>query len=94
MRLSQAGNVWEWVAADYWNVSYAGAPSDGSAWESGDCAKRVLRATRPPSATAIARGHADDLPDRRDDQDPGGPCGVSVRAANAAADPGGARKTR
>ena len=36
------GNVWEWVE-DCWNGSYAGAPSDGSAWESGDCSQRVLR---------------------------------------------------
>ena len=36
------GNVQEWVE-DCWNGSYAGAPSDGVAWVSGDCAKRVLR---------------------------------------------------
>ena len=36
------GNVWEWVE-DCWNASYAGAPGDGSAWESGDCSGRVLR---------------------------------------------------
>ena len=36
------GNVWEWVE-DCWNEGYAGAPSDGSAWESGDCSRRVLR---------------------------------------------------
>ena len=36
------GNVWEWVQ-DCWNDSYAGAPADGSAWESGDCDKHVLR---------------------------------------------------
>ena len=35
-------NVWEWVE-DCWNDSYAGAPGDGSAWESGDCSRRVLR---------------------------------------------------
>ena len=37
-----AGNVGEWVA-DCWNDSYRGAPSDGSAWTSGDCGSRVLR---------------------------------------------------
>ena len=36
------GNVWEWVE-DCWNGSYEGAPEDGSARESGDCARRVLR---------------------------------------------------
>ena len=36
------GNVWEWVE-DCWNESYAGAPSDSSAWLSGDCNQRVLR---------------------------------------------------
>ena len=36
------GNVFEWVE-DCWNDSYRGAPTDGSAWESGDCDRRVLR---------------------------------------------------
>ena len=36
------GNVFEWVE-DCWNDSYAGAPSDGSAWSRGECEKRVLR---------------------------------------------------
>ena len=36
------GNVWEW-AQDCWNDSYVGAPTDGSAWTSGDCGQRVLR---------------------------------------------------
>ena len=36
------GNVWEWVD-DCWNDSYAGAPSDGGAWTTGDCDRRVLR---------------------------------------------------
>ena len=36
------GNVWEWVE-DCWNDSYRGSPSDGSAWERGDCGRRVLR---------------------------------------------------
>jgi formylglycine-generating enzyme required for sulfatase activity len=37
-----AGNAAEWVE-DCWNPSYRGAPSDGSAWMSGDCTLRVLR---------------------------------------------------
>jgi formylglycine-generating enzyme required for sulfatase activity len=36
------GNVAEWVQ-DCWNASYKGAPSDGSAWTTGDCHVRVLR---------------------------------------------------
>lgn len=36
------GNVNEWVE-DCWNDSYDGAPIDGSAWESGNCARRVNR---------------------------------------------------
>ena len=36
------GNVSEWVE-DCWNDGYAGAPSDGSAWTSGDCDRRVRR---------------------------------------------------
>ena len=36
------GNVWEWVA-DCWHESYEGAPSDGGAWASGDCSRRVIR---------------------------------------------------
>ena len=36
------GNVDEWVQ-DCWNDSYAGAPSDGTAWLSGSCEHRILR---------------------------------------------------
>ena len=36
------GNVSVYIA-DCWNDSYAGAPADGSAWTSGDCARRVMR---------------------------------------------------
>ena len=36
------GNLSEWVE-DCWNDSYRGAPSDGSAWASGDCDYRVVR---------------------------------------------------
>lgn len=36
------GNVREWVQ-DCWNSHYHGAPTDGSARESGDCSLRVLR---------------------------------------------------
>jgi formylglycine-generating enzyme required for sulfatase activity len=36
------GNVWEWVE-DCYHDSYQGAPTDGSAWTSGDCSRRVVR---------------------------------------------------
>jgi formylglycine-generating enzyme required for sulfatase activity len=36
------GNVWEWTE-DCWHDSYSGAPTDGSAWTSGGCGRRVLR---------------------------------------------------
>ena len=36
------GNVWEWVQ-DCWNADYNGAPTDGSAWMTGDCGRAVLR---------------------------------------------------
>ncbi len=35
------GNVVEWTA-DCSNANYYGAPTDGSAWTSGDCSRRVL----------------------------------------------------
>ena len=38
------GNVWEWVQDCWsWNGSYRGAPSNGDAWERGNCSRRVLR---------------------------------------------------
>jgi formylglycine-generating enzyme required for sulfatase activity len=37
-----SGNAAEWIE-DCWNPSYRGAPSDGSAWTSGDCSLHVLR---------------------------------------------------
>jgi formylglycine-generating enzyme required for sulfatase activity len=36
------GNVWEWTE-DCYHDNYDGAPSDGSAWTSGECKYRVLR---------------------------------------------------
>ncbi len=36
------GNVWEWVQ-DQWHDTYNGAPTDGSAWEDGVSAARVVR---------------------------------------------------
>lgn len=37
-----SGNVWEWVQ-DCYNDTYAGAPSNGTAWTSDECDRRVLR---------------------------------------------------
>jgi formylglycine-generating enzyme required for sulfatase activity len=37
-----AGNIFA-MTADCWNETYSGAPSDGSAWTSGDCLRRVVR---------------------------------------------------
>jgi formylglycine-generating enzyme required for sulfatase activity/uncharacterized caspase-like protein len=36
------GNVWEWLN-DCLNENYRGAPSDGSAWETGNCSRHMLR---------------------------------------------------
>ena len=36
------GNVSEWVQ-DCWNGSYKRAPTDGSAWTTGECGRRVVR---------------------------------------------------
>jgi formylglycine-generating enzyme required for sulfatase activity len=52
------GNVWEWTQ-DCAHESYAGAPADGSAWEDGDCNRRVLRGgswgNRPELVRAATR---------------------------------------
>lgn len=62
------GNVWEWVE-DCWNGSYSGAPSDGSAWTSGECNRRVhrggstfnysvnVRSAKRARLTAVNRGY-------------------------------------
>ena len=36
------GNVWEWCE-DNWHENYEGAPTDGSAWISGDSSNKVVR---------------------------------------------------
>ena len=52
------GNVREWVE-DCWHDGYEGAPSDGSAWLSGECVYRVLRsgawALIPSASRSAAR---------------------------------------
>lgn len=53
-----AGNASEWVE-DCWNATYAGAPANGAALASGDCALRVLRGgsflDKAPGVTSAAR---------------------------------------
>ena len=54
------GNVAEWTQDCYDpnSMGYAGAPADGSAWEAGDCAKRVERGgswLSPPEDVRLAR---------------------------------------
>ena len=55
------GNVWELVQ-DCWNDSYVGAPSDGSAWTSGDCRLRMIRSgswgTSPRNVRPAVRGRS------------------------------------
>lgn len=36
------GNVWEWVE-DCWHKTYSGAPSNGDAWTTGECPRRIMR---------------------------------------------------
>ena len=65
------GNLWEWTE-DCWNDSYAGAPTDGSAWRSGDCSRSVLRGgswLNPPRGLRSAernREHISSDSDRSD----------------------------
>jgi len=35
------GDVMDWTE-DCWNINYSGAPTDGTAWLSGDCSRRVV----------------------------------------------------
>jgi formylglycine-generating enzyme required for sulfatase activity len=52
------GNVFEWVQ-DCWHPDYRGAPSDGSAWLTGDCSQHDMRGgswfTTPPYVGVAAR---------------------------------------
>lgn len=62
------GNVWEWTQ-DCYNDSYQGAPSDGSAWNVGDCDDRVTRGGGWNRAASRARVsyRGGDGADHRDD---------------------------
>jgi formylglycine-generating enzyme required for sulfatase activity len=50
------GNVWKWLE-DCWNPTYDGAPSDGSAWKSGNCS---LRGRRTGSWFNLEKARPDD----------------------------------
>ncbi len=52
-----AGNVAEWVE-DCWNESYRGAPTDGSAWTTGQCRQRGLRGGSFASKANVIRSAA------------------------------------
>lgn len=53
------GNLSEWVA-DCWHQNYEGAPTDGSAWDEGDCGIKMFRggafASAPKFIRSASRG--------------------------------------
>ena len=51
------GNVWEWCQ-DAWHGNYNGAPTDGSAWETGGNVARVVRGGSWDGFPALARSAA------------------------------------
>jgi formylglycine-generating enzyme required for sulfatase activity len=60
------GNVWQWVS-DCYHPNYKGAPTDGQAWLTASCGKRVIRGgswrSDDDDASSIERGSA--LPSKR-----------------------------
>jgi len=48
------GNVMDWNE-DCWNASYSGAPTDGTAWQSGDCGRRVVRGGSWDASLSVVR---------------------------------------
>ena len=60
------GNAWEWCQ-DKYHDTYQGAPTDGSAWESGDSPNRVLRGGSWANYAQSLRSadHAAGSPDNR-----------------------------
>jgi formylglycine-generating enzyme required for sulfatase activity/uncharacterized caspase-like protein len=62
------GNAWQWLE-DCWHENYRGAPSDDSAWVSGDCGARVIRGGSWGWGPRYLRaaGRDGELPDRRHD---------------------------
>jgi formylglycine-generating enzyme required for sulfatase activity len=63
------GNVWEWTE-DCYHETYASAPTDGSAWTSGDCSLRVVRGgswDNSPARLRVSYRGRDAPADREDD---------------------------
>ena len=48
------GNVMDWTE-DCWNANYSGAPTDGTAWHSGDCGRRVVRGGSWDASLSVVR---------------------------------------
>jgi len=48
------GNVMDWNE-DCWNVNYGGAPTDGTAWQSGDCGRRLMRGGSWDASLSVVR---------------------------------------
>ena len=56
------GNAEEWTQ-DCSNYNYSGAPTDGSAWQSGSCSRRIVRGGSfwdPPEEVRSAFRYASD----------------------------------
>jgi sulfatase modifying factor 1 len=51
------GDVMDWTE-DCWNTSYSGAPTDGTAWQSGDCGRRVVRGGSWDASLSVVRSAA------------------------------------
>jgi formylglycine-generating enzyme required for sulfatase activity len=51
------GNVMDWTQ-DCWNANYSGAPTDGTAWQSGKCSWRVVRGGSWDADLSVVRSAA------------------------------------
>jgi len=48
------GDVMDWTE-DCWNINYSGAPTDGTAWKSGDCGRHVVRGGSWDASLSVTR---------------------------------------
>jgi formylglycine-generating enzyme required for sulfatase activity len=48
------GDVMDWTE-DCWKANYSGAPTDGTAWQSGDCGRRVVRGSSWDADLSVVR---------------------------------------